>query len=326
MLRRMWGVQTLRQIATELQRTPHAVELRAHSLKFPFGAPQGTEYVTTAAERCGFDVAKMRRILRWAGVRTVQVAGLLSVPQKKRTRGIRRSYRRQVVDAFDATSAVERFNRTELVLFAARRLGMCTATLATLLREAGKPPFRLTAKGDLRVDPDVADEVVRARRSLEGVTSASERVGVDVRTLTRWLRMSGLKRPGRNWNVDPAIVDRVVAERRAAISTQILVDCHASRERIIVWMKAHGVPRRGRRWMLTREHADAFMAEEDAKKAACLESVEDARRRLAITNYRLRCLMRAAFITAADLKPGVADALVARWRETLHADPSTRAA
>lgn len=143
-VRFMWGHHPTPTIAAKLNRTSAAVYQRARDvLKIGAGCPVGFEYLRPAAERNGFAYHTFLRVLRWYGVKIHVAATLDAVRWKRRNR---------IVDIDDVDQAVAAWLATEPVEHAARRVGVCGATLkARLLRAGVKPPggrkqtFRVTA-------------------------------------------------------------------------------------------------------------------------------------------------------------------------------------
>lgn len=208
-LRALWGTISLGHVAKTLKRTTDATYWRARRLGLPCGSTQGMEYLTAAATRTGFETTSLRRILRWGGVRLVPTS---SRPTKARRRF-------HMVDPIDVDDAVERWLRTEIIEVAARDRGMSGDTLERWLREAGVgvSTVRPAGKGEKphrRVETAVIDRVVAERSKLRSLSSEARRAGVDRSTLRKWLLADGVPRARRNWFVDPADVDRVVAARK----------------------------------------------------------------------------------------------------------------
>lgn len=127
-LRFLWETSaSLHQIAAEIGRPWKAVYHRAAFLELPFGVPQGYEYLSVAAKRAGFALRTFQRILEWAGVRI----------HRTRTRRLRREHPRRYVEPDDVDAAIARWNQTESVNGAARRLGVSEPTLRRWLRRIG---------------------------------------------------------------------------------------------------------------------------------------------------------------------------------------------
>jgi hypothetical protein len=127
-LRDLWesGIR-LAAIAERLERTPITTYWRAQQLGLELGCPPGYEYLSHAAARTGYTATQLRPILRWAGV-TIQVAH--ARPTKAR-------HRRHVVEPEAVDDAIAAWHRTEPLESAARRLGVCGATLRRWLRAIG---------------------------------------------------------------------------------------------------------------------------------------------------------------------------------------------
>lgn len=159
-LRRLWDAETpLAQIAARLERTATATYWRAQQLGLPLGCPDGWEYLTTAAERTGFDTTTLRRILRWAGV---SIHRSLSAPGRRRrgVAGIRCD--RHVVAPGEVDVAIEQWMETEPLERAAERLGVCRQTLARRLEAVGIGR-QARRKAHWRVSPEQIAAALAAR-------------------------------------------------------------------------------------------------------------------------------------------------------------------
>jgi hypothetical protein len=209
-LRSHWGELSVGQIAKTMKRTAKTVYWRARKLQLPCGATQGLEFLTHAADRCGFDTATLRRILKDAGVR-LQLSA--SRPCKAK-----RHY--HVVDPDDVDRAVAAWCDSEIVNVAAKAHGVSCDTLRRWLTEARaaglKVPAEPPRKAVWRVPSKTIAAVIAWRESRESVRAGALRVGVTVNTLNGWLRAAGVERgTGKPWYVEKALVDSIVAERRA---------------------------------------------------------------------------------------------------------------
>ena len=133
-LRDAWDEATpLHLIAKTLGRTRLTVYNRAQRIGLPLGVPDGWEYLSTAADRCGYTAGQLRPILRWA---KVPIRAALSSPYSRdRHVGSRRL--RHVVETFEVDVALEAWHATEPCETAARRLGLCGETLARRLARIG---------------------------------------------------------------------------------------------------------------------------------------------------------------------------------------------
>jgi hypothetical protein len=212
-----WGLEALSQLARRLGRTPITIYWRARKLGLRLGAPEGMEYLQHAAARAGYTTGQLRRILRAADV-TLRCTP--SRPDAKRHgRGLRPFHRFHYVDPIDVDDAVAAWCRQETTEGAARRHGVCGDTIRRLLLAAGHAPPR-RRKAHWRVDPELVDRLVTAAMGLASVRAHAFRVGVTRQTLAGWLRAAdvlGGKRMGVEVRLPREVVDRVVAERRAAI-------------------------------------------------------------------------------------------------------------
>lgn len=128
----MWGSgKSLEVIARTVGRTQAACYERARNLGMPVGCPQGCEYLATAALRTGYAVSQLRQIMRAAGL---PMHRALSAPVNLSRK---RSWSPRYVDPQDVDDAVAQWQQTEPVETAARRLGLCGATLRHRLRVMG---------------------------------------------------------------------------------------------------------------------------------------------------------------------------------------------
>lgn len=158
MLRDLWGSYSITWLARKFGRTYTAIFWRARHLDLQLGCPPGSEYLTAAARRTGYEVQSLRRILAAAGV------GLHVAHAKKRTRRRPRHY----VDRYEVDWAVAAWMETETLNQAAKRHGMNPATLrrwllAAIAGGASIPP---PPEKGLRwqVPGKAVDRVVLARR------------------------------------------------------------------------------------------------------------------------------------------------------------------
>lgn len=217
-LRALWGDGTIRvdRIAKRIGRSPATTYWRAQKLHLALGAIQGREHISVAARRLGFGTSQIRMILRWAGVR---IDRALSRPTRSK------KFRTWTVDQHDATTAVERWMKSETVHAAAARLGVLDDTLKAWVCEAGHAPPR-RYRAHWRLMPETFDAAVAAHHAriaaTESLARAAMRVGVTRETLSVWLREAGLEKGvAKISRVEPAIVDRVAAERFARPTSRV---------------------------------------------------------------------------------------------------------
>jgi hypothetical protein len=207
-LRLDWGHLSLRQIAEDLRHPESSVYDRARALGLTDGAPEGSEYLSAAARRTGWDVSQLRRIL---------AAGRVALrPVTTRVQAPRGARRRWLVDSFEADIAIAAWLSTETLSAAARRCGLDAGTLERWLIDAGE---RKTSRGKRhwRVSSDLVDRVVREHLSdpRESLREAALRVRVSYPVLSAWLKQAGVALEGKPYRVDRDVVDQVVAEHRA---------------------------------------------------------------------------------------------------------------
>lgn len=216
-----WGVTSIEAIANALGRSPYAVYRRAAHLELGVGCPQGHEYLTQAARRCGYEISTMRRIVRWAHY---PIYRAVVHPQWTKHQS---KWAKHYVETCDVDDAVARWCATETLHGAAVRLGVSDGLLADLLAAASasgdrRVGTRPSTNKHWRVPSVVCDEFVRAYLDRETVADAERRTGHTQETLSRWLRESGFELKPRA-RLDPADIDRVVAARLADPK------CHARR-------------------------------------------------------------------------------------------------
>lgn len=217
----LWGVHPIASIARTLGRTPDSIYWRAKQLELGLGCPQGHEYLSAAAARTGYAVAQLRRILAWAHVRIDRAS--TRPDHDRKTKHVT-----WVVEPSEVDEAVAAWHQTETLERAAERHVVCSSVLARLLREAAEAgekrvPPRPRFRKHWRIPTELVDELLGAYKSKESVRAAAFRVQVTAQTLAGWLVAAGVPY-SRRVGVDPAEVDRVVAEKRAA-------GCHAWRRR-----------------------------------------------------------------------------------------------
>jgi hypothetical protein len=153
-LRSLWREKTLEQLAELLGRTPCAIYRRASRFGLP-SRSQGFVSLAAAAIETGYDPRSLRRILREAGVAMVRRTSFRT----------RRNGRAQLlVDRFAARWAVEARGATETVGSAARRRGICIATMHSWLRAAGVLRDHRHKGARHRIPTDVIDAIVAQRR------------------------------------------------------------------------------------------------------------------------------------------------------------------
>lgn len=194
------------EIARALGRSSSSVADKAYGLGLRSGIQQGYESIPTAAARLGYEIATLKRVLKWSNVPIVEPPGRTSGPTRKRN---------FCVEIEAATLAAQRWVASETVTAAARARGISGGALKRWLRQAGHRNTRVAGQV-WRLPSALIDRVVRERRSSETCREAAARVGVREETMRDWLLRAGV-RPGRSgtWQVPREVVDRVAAERIA---------------------------------------------------------------------------------------------------------------
>lgn len=148
----------LSAIARRMGRTPFAVYRRAQTIGLSVGAPDGFEYITGAARRCGFAIRTMATMLRAAGVQFHITHSDPGVAGKG-------TWRRHYVDPDDVDRAVSAWMAAETVKGAAEARNINRMTLHRWLIAAGlTPPGH---KRTWRLPVEVIDRVVAKHRSKE---------------------------------------------------------------------------------------------------------------------------------------------------------------
>ena len=208
-LREMWGVMPLDRISGAMGRTECALYQRATSdLGLPAGCPDGWEFLSHAAERAGYTVATLRKVLLEADVQIMESytprTGCYAA------KGKRRKTRAQIVwrDAVDL--AVKERCEKDMLHSAAMQRGMSDEKLRAILTaygvEAPKPPpayWHIPAR------------VMKAR----GATKKEPRTPVDDEVRSAILAL-GVQPPvpGTPWQAPLALVtDKALREKLLAV-------------------------------------------------------------------------------------------------------------
>jgi hypothetical protein len=121
----MWG-KPIGRIAKELDRTVITVYWRAQKLGLGLGCPNGYEYLSEAARRCGYCTGQLRRILSYARVPLRR-----AMTRRDSTRDT------HIVEPELVDRAVAKWLETEPLEAAARRHGMRGEQLERILRASG---------------------------------------------------------------------------------------------------------------------------------------------------------------------------------------------
>ena len=178
----LWGTMTLRKLAAEFGRTQLTVYWRARGLKLTCGVPRGSEYISVAAKRTGFDTGQLRRILRAAGVK-IRLA--MARPKPGQTRHF------HFVDPLDVDDAIAAWATEETPHVAAIRLGTSDSIVRAALVAAGhEPPTR--SGFHWRLPSTTIDAALAAYRPGPSVSQHAIRVGISRNTLAKRLRLAGV--------------------------------------------------------------------------------------------------------------------------------------
>ncbi len=211
-IRDLWGHSSLARLSQELKRTKLTIYYRARMLDLECGAPEGFEYLSDAAKRCGYSVATLRRILSAHGV-TLKIT--ISRPGKSK-----RHY--HMVDVVDVDEAVEAWLASEDIEPAAEARSISGECLKRWLIDARSVGFDVpsvpkAAKARWRVPSKTIDAVVAWRGKHESVSEAARRHGMSRYAMNALLVRSGVARfTVKPWLVERSVVDELVAQRRAA--------------------------------------------------------------------------------------------------------------
>lgn len=204
----MWGHHPQGEIAKALQRSPRAVFIRARGMGIGGACPQGFESLQRAADRCGFQVDTMRRVLNAARVKIRPAPTLLG-----------NSYH-VLLEPSAVDAAVAAWCRLETLQQAGRRLRMDASVIRRHLLAA-------EARGEITLPPHSRGSYWRVPRETidlafsiwEDGKEAATRIGVSWNTLRKWLYEAGVVRPaGRQWRVRRADVNAICDAKRAANS------------------------------------------------------------------------------------------------------------
>lgn len=207
-LRMMWGHHDQNEIAALLGRSPRAVFMRARAMGIGGGYPQGFESLQACADRCGFELVTMRRILN---------AHRVPIHRAPSLRG---STLHAMVEPYRADEAVAAWFTHETLQQAGRRYGMDGWLLLRHLRAA-------EARGEISLPDHTKNRHWRIPRATvdkvmltwEDGKEAATRIGVSWRTLRMWLVEAGIPRPvGRQWRVRRAEIDAIRDAKLAANS------------------------------------------------------------------------------------------------------------
>lgn len=148
-LRNWWG-EPIAKVARELDRSVITIYWRAQVLGLPLGVPQGGEYLSTAARRCGYATQTFRKILKWAGV---------SARRAVTRNPLKCWHAAHWVDPDDANDAVSKWLRTETPQAAGRRLGLDGSTVIRRLILSGLPlPPKPGRKEHWRIESEIIEQ------------------------------------------------------------------------------------------------------------------------------------------------------------------------
>lgn len=206
----LWGEMSLGTIAKRMKRTVATTYWRARKLGLKRGCPRGLEYLTSAAERTGYDTKTLRAILKANGVRLL--------PAFARPTKAKRHF--HVVDPQDVDDALAKHHEGAPVQQHAREYGVsgdCLRFWLLRARAAGfdipAPPTQARCYWHVRTE--TVAKVMAWRASQETVMGGAKRLGLNRETLHRLLLAAGfVKPPGKTWWVFKADVDSVAGGRK----------------------------------------------------------------------------------------------------------------
>ncbi len=205
-LRKLWGLHSLRQIAKKTGRAERAVCWRAKLLGLELGCQRGHEYLEQACRRTGFNTPALRRILKAGGVR-------LTRPMSLESNG---AFQYRTVDSLDVDDAVAEWLKTEIVSAAASArdmsAGVLRAWLLAAIARGVVMPAPTQKRAHWRVASATIDAVIAWRGARESLSAAAARVGVSRWRLAELALEAGIERT-RPWMIERVVVDRLVAEK-----------------------------------------------------------------------------------------------------------------
>lgn len=262
-LRSLWGVDPIANIAKTLKRTPRAVYQRAvHTLGLEATCPEGWEHVTHAAERTGYSVDSLYRILKEANIK------------------LQRAYsntreRFWIVEKADVDFAVAARGETESLFGAATRRGMSADKLRARLAAIGitppprKPPNWQIARTDLQRVLSTSEyegilariAEVKARTNQTHIPMLSiERAGIETGELRECLAKIGVKEHVRKdiWRIRTEDIDRALEAESELKKLREPIKVAAKRvgvnaETLSKWLKKHGIVFKRRQPILVTE-------------------------------------------------------------------------
>jgi hypothetical protein len=132
-----------------------------------------------------------------------------------------RTHRHWLVDSAEVDIAVDAWLASEPLGSAARRCGIADSTMRRWLAAEGvHPPEEKAFRCHWRIPTVDIDRIIggRIRSPLENILQAGRRHGITQPTMSVWLKDAGVPIGKQPVRLDPAVVDRVVAERRSRSS------------------------------------------------------------------------------------------------------------
>lgn len=153
-LRMGWGEVSIAELAAKLGRSRRSTFDRGVRMGLKAGCPAHREYVQAAADRTGFHLTTMRRILKWARI----------VPVPAPTYPAKRPTIRTTVDPYAVDEAVKAWLQTETLAAAGRARDISPHRIWIALGRLPKPPKRRRHRRHWRLSPEVIDAALAERR------------------------------------------------------------------------------------------------------------------------------------------------------------------
>ena len=208
-LRGLWGDTPIAKISAATGRSVSACATRASDLGLGRGPRDGVELVTTAVRRVGYNRQTLLKILKWHGTKPSTITSLRD-PRTKAKRS------RKAFDSDDIDDAVTEYLKTETLEEAARSRGLDREKLIRILEASGADVSERPGRYcQWRVSTKDIDRALAVFESRETLGRAAKRHHISRYALQRLLIGAGVEqrfRESRRWFLEPAVVDRVVAD------------------------------------------------------------------------------------------------------------------